>query len=305
MAGRRAVRAIFMVTTGALAAAGCAPARQGEAVRIGTTRASMFGPPAEYRALALRLEDVFERPVVFHAQPDGAAIGTQLSLGEMPFAILSAREFCGIQDRTGVTMLASAKNSLGRTSRKALIVSRSGSELAELTDLKGKRFAFGTRGDLLTDLAVRAAFDKAGMPASALMTELLPPPVAYGGRLYAGGEAANKVAMPILRGDVIPISAGVIDEVAFAALPDTGGNIITGPAKDDFHIMGETAPVPELIVVAGPGAETALTAAMKTYLLDKAGADADVRSQMGISGFAAVDRDSYDLACLLMSYADE
>jgi len=299
------IRCSLGVSILAVWAAGCGPSQTGEVVQFGTTKASLIGPPLEYRALALRLEDTFERPVVFRAQPDGAAIGTQLMLGEIPFAIMSAMEYCQVEDRSKLTMLATAVNAAGRTQRKAYIVARAGSSISSTADLKGKRFAYGTRGDMLTDLAVRAALDKAGLPPTELVTEILPPPVAYDGRLYAGREAPNKVAIPILRGDVIPISAAVIDELQYDALPDTGGNIITGPAKDDFNIIGETVSVPEMVVVAGPGADAAQTEALKNYLLSKAGSDENVCKQLEIKGFAAPDKDSYHLACLILTNADQ
>lgn len=273
-------------------------------VQVGTTKASLFGPPAEYRALQPRLEDVFEGPVVFTPQPDGPAIATQLDLGNLEFAILSAKEYCSIKDPGNLRMLATAINPIGTTSRKAYIVVRAGSSIQKIDELKGKRFAFGTHGDLLTDDAVQAALKKAGLQLQDLATELLPPPIAYDGRLYAGNEAANKVALPLLRGDVIPISAGVIDEVAWDAMPASGGNVITGPARDDLRVIGETMAVPEMVVVAGPKATQTDAEAMQQFLLNKAGSDANICKQMGIKGFAQPDEDSYNLARLLLKQAE-
>lgn len=289
-----------------LVATGCgSPDSTGKIVQIGTTKASLFGPPAEYRALQPRLEDVFESRVVFNAQPDGQAIASQLDLGNLEFAILSAREYCQIENPSNLTMLATAINANGQTSRKAYIVTRAGSSVQSISDLTGKRFAFGTRNDLLTDYAARSALEKAGLSPKELATELLPPPIAYDGRLYAGSEAANKVALPILRGDVIPISAGIIDEIAWDAMSATGGNVITGPARDDFRIIGETLSVPELLVVAGPGANAEDKAAMERFLLNSAGGDENICKQMGIKGFTTADKPSYDLARLLLKNVEQ
>lgn len=288
-----------------LFALGCSqPSGSQAIVQIGTTKASLFGPPLEYRALQPRLEDLFLSRVVFAPQPDGQAIGAQLKLGNYAFAILSAKEYCNIEDPSNLTLLAAAINANGKTTRKALIVVRAGSKIQNVSELKGKRFAFGTYGDLLTDHAVRTALFKAGLPVKELATELLPPPIAYEGRLYAGNDAASKVAIPIFRGDVIPISAGVIDEVAWNQLSDTGGNVITGPAKDDFRIIGETTPVPELLVVAGTGASDEDVAAMKNFLLNQAGSDANICQQMNIKGFTTADKASYDLARILLKQVE-
>ncbi|HPF41072.1 MAG TPA: PhnD/SsuA/transferrin family substrate-binding protein [Phycisphaerae bacterium] len=284
-----------------LFAAGCGGSQSSDnIVQIGTTKAALFGPPLEYRALQPRLEDLFQSRVVFTPQPDGEAIGAQLDLGNVAFAILSAKEYCQVADPSKLTLLATAINSAGKSSHKAFIVARSGSSVEKIADLKGKRFAYGSRNTLLTDLGVRAALTKAGLPPKELATELLPPPIAYEGRLYAGSEAPNKVAVPILRGDVIPISGGVIDELAWDALSATGGNIVTGPSKDDFRILGETLPVPEMLVVAGPAAKPAEVSAMKDYLLNQAGSDENICKQMGIKGFTTPDKASYDLVRLLL-----
>lgn len=298
-------RRCWVMSLFVLAVAGCAGTQSSEKmIQIGTTKASLLGPPTEYRALQLRLEDLFESRVVFTPQPDGPAIGTQLDLGNIQFAILSAKEYCEIKDSSNLKMLATAVNPTGKTTSTAKIITRSGSSIEKITDLKGKRFAFGTRGDLLTDLAVQAALKKAGLPPKELATELLPPPIAYEGRLYAGSEAPNKVAIPILRGDVIPISGGVIGEVAWEALSATGGNVITGPAQDDFRVIGETIAVPDALVVAGPSTSVADVSAMKQFLLNQAGQDPNICKQMGIKGFAEPDDASYDLARLLLSQSE-
>lgn len=280
---------------------GCGPSATTDVVQIGSTKAAFLGPPTEFRALAPRLENLFGKPVVFRAQPDGDAIATQLALGEIEFAILSAKEFCEIDDASQIDLLASAVNASGQSARRALIITRKDSSIATVADLGGKRFAYGYRGDLLTDHATRATLKNEGLEASKLATEILPPPLAYGGRLYAGNDAAAKVAIPILRGDVIPISGGVIDEIEFMKLPATGGNLITGPAQDDFRVLAKTMKVPEMVVVAGPQADRARAEQLTEYLLNQVGKDAAICEQLGVTGFTQVDAEQYSLARLLLN----
>jgi len=279
---------------------GCGPVAT-DVVQIGSTKAAFLGPPSEFRALAPRLEKLFGKPVVFRAQPDGAALGQQLALGEIEFAFLSAKEFCEIDDASQLDLLATAVNPNGRSSRRAFIITRKDSSIARVADLSGKRFAYGYRGDLLTDHATQATLKNEGLEATKLATEILPPPLAYDGRLYAGKEAAAKVAIPVLRGDVFPIAAGVIDEIAFANLPATGGNLITGPAQDDFRILAKTMVVPEMVVAIGPQTEDSLAAIMTEFLLEQVKNEPVICEQMGVSGFTTADEEQYSLARLLLN----
>ncbi len=283
-----------------VSAVGCAQTAT-DVVQIGSTRAAFLGPPSEFRALAPKLEALFGRPVVFRAQPDGEALGQQLTLGEIEFAFLSAKEFCEIDNASQLELLATAMNPGGRSTRRAFIITRKDSSIARIPDLAGKRFAYGYRGDLLTDYATRATLKNEGLDASKLATEILPPPLAYDGRLYAGKDAAAKVAIPVLRGDVFPISAGVMDEIEFLKLPATGGNFITGPAQDDFRILAKTMVVPEMVVAVGPATNQALAVKMADFLLNQVEKEPVICEQMGVSGFTTADEEQYSLARLLLN----
>ena len=258
-----------------------------EIVQIGTTKASLFGVPEEYRALHIGLEKCLDSRVAFAAQPNGSALGTQLEQGNIPYAILTAKEYAEMSNPQAVTPLATAINSMGRPSRKAHIVVKAKSHLKTIKDCSGKRFAFGKYHDLLTDYAARATLQDAGIPMNKLLPELLPPPFAMEGRLYVQDDVPAKIALDLT------VNAGVVDEVAFSKMPKTGGNPITGPSQDQFEIVGETPEIPEMVVVAGPAADPQQTARLKSYLLNEAKNDAPLCQQMGIQGFAEPDPNAY------------
>ena len=286
------VVAIFLLSMGA--SVGCAPkdaAMDAKIVQIGSTKADLFGMPPEYRALHVRLEKCFDRRVIFTPQPDGPAIAKQLELGNLSYALMSAKEYGQIEDPGKLTLLATAVNKSGKTARKAFILTRTGSGAKAIPDCKGKRFAFGTYQDLLTDFAVQKALEDAGLPVKDLFPDLLtPPPLGLEGRLYLGDDAAKKM-LPDLT-----VEAGVMDETVYDAMPASGGNLITGPSKDQFRVLGETMAVPELVVVAGPSADPALTEKLKDDLLNKVKDDPNVCQQLGVKGFAAPDQAGYDAA---------
>ena len=74
-------------------------------VQIGTTKLDLFGIPASYRGLHVRLEKELDSPVVFRNQPDGAAIGQLLHNGDIQFAIMSAAEYIQVEN-PGETQVA-------------------------------------------------------------------------------------------------------------------------------------------------------------------------------------------------------
>jgi ABC-type phosphate/phosphonate transport system substrate-binding protein len=275
-----------------LVGAGCAQKAQapaeGRMVTIGSTKADLFGMPGEYRALHPRLEECFGRMVRFQAQPDGQALGKQLELGNISYALMSAGEYASVKDPGKLTLLATGVNTLDKTARKAYVVVKAGSHVKTISDCTGKRFAFGTYGDMLTDVATRDALEKAGVPVKKLLVELLPPPLSLDGRLYRGNDAPKDIAFDLT------VNAGVIDEVMYSKMPASGGNLITGPSKDQFTIVGETVAVPEMVVVAGPSADAGTTAKLKEFLLTKVKDDKLICEQLGVKGFAEPDKAAFD-----------
>jgi ABC-type phosphate/phosphonate transport system substrate-binding protein len=273
-------------------------AQKMQVVQIGTTKVDLLGMPPEYRALHPRLEDAFGEAVRFSAQPNGSAIGQQLANGDMKFAIVSAQEYADISDPANLNLIATGVNEMGKTSHKALIVARASDQrFKSLADCSGKRFAFGNYKDILTDYATRQALETGGVPLKKLLPELLPPPFAMEGRLYVQNDVAMKISVDLT------VNAGVIDERVFNKMQATGGNPITGPSKDQFKVVGETVSVPELLVVAGPGAGEKEVEAMKDFLLNQVAKDPQICQQLGVTGFAPANRADYDAVRVMLSSA--
>jgi ABC-type phosphate/phosphonate transport system substrate-binding protein len=274
-----------------LASAGCQShlANIGqESIHIGSTKMGVLLLPAEYRALHPELEKIFDQPVLFDPHLNGRLIGKQLAAGRLEYAFLSSREYAEIPEGTRMELVCSAINAEGRTARKALIVAKSTSDVQTLADCRGQRFAFGPEGDLLLDHATVAALKKAGVAVSDLRREL--PPLSLTGRLHAvggSGDVAKAVAFDLT------IPCGVVDEITFKSLPETGGSMLSGPSRDQFRVLGETEPVPEMVVVAGPKADPAKTLLLKNFLIARAKENEAICQQMGVAGFAEPDAKAY------------
>src|SRR5262249_13794380 len=142
-------------------------------VQICTTKVDLLGVPAEYRALHPRLEETFGKAVRFNPQPNGEAIAQQLAMGDVKFAIISAQDYVEMSDPSKIVFIATGVNELGQTSHKALIVARASDQrFKTVSDCAGKRFAFGTYHDVLTDYAARNALVSGGVPMNKLLPEI-------------------------------------------------------------------------------------------------------------------------------------
>ncbi len=276
--------------------AGC---RQGDdsanIVQFGSTKAGLFGIPNEYRALHPRLEELFGSRIMFRAQPNGEALAQQLAQGNISYAFMSATEYCSAKDTSGLTPIAVGLNALGKSSRTAYVVVKAKSHVKTIADCAGKRFAFGIYKDLLTDIAAQAALAQAGVPVKKLLRELLLPPYAQEGRLYRGRDVARTIVVDLT------VNAGVVDELDYEKMPDTGGNFILGPSKDQLEIVGRTIRVPEMVVVAGPAASPEALQKLKAFLMNSIASDKLVCEQLGVTGFAEPDPAAYEPARRLLA----
>ncbi len=192
-------------------------------------------------------------------------------------------------DSSSLTPLAVGLNALGKSSRSAYIVVKAESHVKTIADCAAKRFAFGIYEDLSTDIAAQAALAEAGVPVKKLLPELLlPPPIAMEGRLYRGHDVAKTIVADLT------VNAGVVDELDYEKMPDSGGNFILGPSKDQLEIVGRTMSVPEMIVVAGPAASPEARRKLKAFLMNSIASDKLVCEQLGVTGFAEPDPAAYE-----------
>jgi ABC-type phosphate/phosphonate transport system substrate-binding protein len=133
--------------------------------------------------------------------------------------------------------------------RRGLIVASAKSEIQSISQIAGKRFAFGPKGDAVLDAGAMRALEAGGVGKEAIAKELLPiiPNLDFLQYHISSSEAAKEVVYGI------GTPAGVIEESEYEAYPATGGRLLPLRfAKDNFRILGRTEPVRSETSMAGP-----------------------------------------------------
>lgn len=256
-------------------------------VRVGVTKIDLIGPQLlpRWHALQVDLALKLNRPVQFEVLSP-RQIRTHLADGRLTLALLDAVEYAQIAPAGHHVLLATAVNSAGRTERVGLIITKSGSDVTAIDQLKGCRFDFGPKGDPLLDAAGVIALHRAGIG----LDELEKSPL-LGGRYrhISSGEVAKAVAYER------PVAAGIIDEADYERWPEKGGVPVLGTlSRDRVRILGRTVAVPELTVVASRQADPKMIETLRRYFTVELNRKSiGVLSWMGVRGFRPADPDGY------------
>lgn len=272
-----------------LAAAGCGPQKritdpfhllaQGHPpVRVGVTELEHFPPP-----LRLPKQTLFEQNLAFHLHEPVSfdlmtprQIRVHLGTGRLDFAMISAADYCEVVSAGNSRILAVPKNLHGKTSRRGLIIVAARSTIRSLSDIRGHRFHFMPRGDLLNDAALGALL-AAGVPRAELDRGIL------GLELDTFHISSHEVAKSV----VLENAAGVIDEADYDRWRDTGGSVLLlRPSKDEVRVIGHTVEVPEGPVLVSNETPPELAERVLDYLMNVASRQPLALAPLGISGFA-------------------
>lgn len=262
-----------------------------EPVRIGMAdhRSGVFDPAnwdltgigLPWNPLRQSLERYLNQPVQVEVFKP-FQIAAHLQSGRIEFALLGAGEYLATRDEFGDFGRVAALSTI-RT-RQGLIVARASSNIQTMEDIRGKRFAFGPQGDPVLDQGAKDALVAAGVSLDDIQRELLPVPTAFQHHI-SSREAAYEVVWGI------GTEVGVIERAEYDAYPETGGSLLLRTfAKQNFRIVGETAPVrmetiPEGPLVVSPEADAALVARVTEYFLSIGQKQPGVLATMGLAGF--------------------
>jgi ABC-type phosphate/phosphonate transport system substrate-binding protein len=184
-------------------------------------------------------------------------IRVHLGTGRVAFALVDAVEYAEIAPGNGDIVLATAVKQSGAPERVGLIVTRADSPIQSLSELKGKRFDFGPKGDPLLDTAAVCALWQAGVKIDDISKDKL-----LGEYRHLNSQ---DIAKAVVYGKV---PAGIIDEADYRKWPKKGGSLLLGVSQDQLRILQRTDPVPEMVVIASKKADPALVDKVKKYFLE-------------------------------------
>jgi ABC-type phosphate/phosphonate transport system substrate-binding protein len=157
------------------------------------------------------------------------------------------------------------------------------SAMQSLSDLKGKRIAFGPPNHPALHWAALGALKAQGVTEEDLAKQLLPIPGSL--QFHLNSLEAAKAALLKIEAD-----AAVVDEAEFMRWPESGGNLLTSAlsisiSRDQLKVIGRTEPVamfPSGPVVASHKADSALVAKVQDYLTQKLPQDRRITKPLGL-----------------------
>ncbi|MCH8967090.1 MAG: PhnD/SsuA/transferrin family substrate-binding protein [Planctomycetes bacterium] len=184
-------------------------------------------------------------------------IAAHLESGRIDFALLSDDDYERmVADGDRSVVIAQAEP----LERSGLIVASAKSSISSIGQIKGKRFAFGPRGDPVLHCGAAAALSAAGVSLDDIQREVFPPNALQYHLLPS--EAAAEVVYGFT-------GVGVIDRREYERFPESGGKMIPlSFSKDQFVVLAETPPVDFGPFVASPKTDPKLVETVRTFLLD-------------------------------------
>lgn len=285
------------LTSVALVAPGCTAARPIDPLnltslgkpplRIGVTELNLTGP------LLLPKNTLFEEQLAFYLDEPLSfdlmtprQIRVHLGTGRLKFAMLKAADYAEIAAAGNSRILAVPINERGTTIRRGLVITGAKSPIRSVTDLKGLRFHFMPRGDVLNEGA-RGVLQDAGIGERDTDR----------GVLGLGFDTYHISSLEVAKSVVIEgRAAGVIDASDYERWPQKGGSVsLLVPSQDEVRVLAETVPIPEGPVVVSEHTSPELANKVADYLINRLSREPVILATMGCRGFASpIDAKEYD-----------
>lgn len=174
-----------------------------------------FSPLAEY------LSSAINRPVQIKISPSYAAHLDAIAEEQLDIAYLGPAAYVKIVDSFGPRPLLARLEMHGKTTFQGVIIVRHDSEIKSLTDLVGKRFAFGDPASTMSHLVPRFQLIQEGVTADRL------------GNFEFTGNHVN-VALTVLLG---MFDAGAVKETIFEQYKACGLKALTRTPAITGHVF--------------------------------------------------------------------
>jgi phosphate/phosphite/phosphonate ABC transporter binding protein len=203
--------------------------------------------PAEmyrrFSALASYLGDLLHKPVKLKVALDFAEAVSDLAEGRTQAAYLTPSTYVLAKERCGAVLLAKALRG-GKPYQHAVIITKSGSGIESLKDLRGRSFVFGDPNSTSSHIVPRAMLQEAGITLDSLsLHEHLGHHDAVARAVLRGDYDAGAVMRSVASGNsgkglVILATSPAIPEFNFCASPDLPerDRIILSRALQDLKV---------------------------------------------------------------------
>lgn len=245
-------------------------------VAAGDSPYEIINPLGPYEPLRAALQAELDRPVVLDLCLR-LALEPYLRDGHYDIALLSPAEYASLPKRERFEILAVSTDAQDRPARDALLVVSATSPVQSVAELKGKQVAFGLARDARTHQAGLDLLSSHGVDKSQLALDPLPIP----GSLRTFPKSRD-VMRSVLLGSA---DAGFVDSAAWDELPERASP--GQPTRDRMRIIGRTAAVPDLVVVASAKLESDLRARLVAALGQVTRRHSGAVRALGLRGFAA------------------
>ncbi len=248
-------------------------------VRFGVTELDLLPPPLLVPKRALFEQDLsyhLKEPVSFDLMTP-RQIRVHLGTARLKFALLTPGDYAEVAPANTGEILAVPINKHGETSRRGLIIVAKDSPLNSLADLRGRRFHFLPKDNVLNEAALGALME-AGLTRDELNKGL------FGLGLDTSHISSLEVAKSVALEDR---SAGVIDEADYNAWPESGGSLLLLlPSRDQVKVIAQTVRVPEGPVMVSIHTTPEMRERVSNYLLNVVSGRKAVLDLLGVKGFA-------------------
>lgn len=194
-----------------------------------------------FQPLADRLASSIGRPVDVDISTSYAAHIERVGKDEVHIAYMGPAEFVRLTEDHGEKPVLARLEIKGETSFRGHIVVRQQGPITALSDLKGKRFAFGDRSSTMSHFVPRYVLHQAGIDTSDLFQ-------------YKFLGSHNNVALSVLSGN---FDAGAIKDEVFLKYRDRG-----------LKVLASTPPIPTHVFIASPKLPPKLVQELRRVMLE-------------------------------------
>lgn len=242
----------------------------------------LLNPQLSYNPLLLEMRKEFNRPFglepVFTHQAEPLLVE-----GHFQMAIATPGQFAQFTTLDDSDVMVMPAPPTGKAARPAVLIVKADSEFKTVSDLRGKRIAFGPKNDARCYFAALALLDDSGIPPAEIKKGLL-----LLDTLWRYQPTARSRAESILNGFV---DAAFVDEAKWDNFP-TSDERKDEPCQTKLRVIAKTVAVPDRLWLASPTLDAGTREQIENFLLNARRDNAAALAWLNIGGYERVDKET-------------